>query len=411
MVQHLIAQVKAGTAGAAGSGGPGGAAGSGGAGGDSATPAIDGAGGGGGGAGGAAGAGGDGDDGGYALALEVAEAPVSELATLNTAVDLSSGIGSDGGLAGAAGEPGAGGAGGAGLAPGDANSDGPAGSDGAAGMDAADGVAGSNGAAVGALASAGTDLTVRNTIFALASPADGIGLIAEDASIDSNFNFFDGVNALSLGTVMSGPRDLEEDPELVDPSNGDYRLGSDSPAIDAGDNAFLPAGVDEDLDREPRPVDDPATPDAGEGGGDPVVDVGAYEFQPPSCEMSPDELWPPNHKFVDVEVEVDLGTSAALDPDARVLASSDEPDNDIGDGNTTGDVHGSDGFRNPVDVTDEFDRDDSRHFNGLIELRSERAGPRDGRVYTVTVELDFDENRPRSTTCEVHVPHDQGGSR
>jgi hypothetical protein len=98
-----------------------------------------------------------------------------------------------------------------------------------------------------------------------------------------------------------------------------------------------------------------------------------------------------------------------LAPDVRLLAASDEPDNGIGDGNTTGDVNGSDGFSKPVDVTDALDADDERNLSGVIELRSERAGPGDGRSYTVTLELESSEMRPRMTTCTVDVPHDQGG--
>jgi hypothetical protein len=52
-----------------------------------------------------------------------------------------------------------------------------------------------------------------------------------------------------------------------------------SPCIDAASNAEVPADVTTDLDGRPRFVDDPNTPDTGQG-TPPIVDMGPYEFQP-----------------------------------------------------------------------------------------------------------------------------------
>lgn len=62
-------------------------------------------------------------------------------------------------------------------------------------------------------------------------------------------------------------------------SDGDFRLASDSPAIDAGDNSAVPPWVITDFAGNPRFVDDPNTPDTGVG-NPPIVDLGAYEFLP-----------------------------------------------------------------------------------------------------------------------------------
>jgi len=92
-----------------------------------------------------------------------------------------------------------------------------------------------------------------------------------------------------------GEGNICADPLFIDPDGGDYRLGSGSPCIDAGDNTAVPADefdldgdgdTDEplplDLDGNPRFVDDPATEDTGYGEA-PIVDMGAYEYQAPAC--------------------------------------------------------------------------------------------------------------------------------
>ncbi|UCC31383.1 MAG: right-handed parallel beta-helix repeat-containing protein [Phycisphaerales bacterium] len=80
---------------------------------------------------------------------------------------------------------------------------------------------------------------------------------------------------------------IDEDPRFADPigpdgipgtGDEDLRLVSGSPCIDAGDNVGAPAAVT-DLAGQPRLVDDPDTPDTGNG-EPPIVDMGAYEFQP-----------------------------------------------------------------------------------------------------------------------------------
>ena len=62
----------------------------------------------------------------------------------------------------------------------------------------------------------------------------------------------------------------------------DYRLTAASPCIDAADNTAVPTDINTDLDGNPRFVDDPDTPDTGNG-DPPIVDMGAYEFQGTSC--------------------------------------------------------------------------------------------------------------------------------
>lgn len=62
-----------------------------------------------------------------------------------------------------------------------------------------------------------------------------------------------------------------------DPVNWDYRLGSSSPGIDAGDNS-IPVSCSTDLNGQQRFLDDPLVTDTGIGSGS-IVDMGAYERQ------------------------------------------------------------------------------------------------------------------------------------
>ena len=65
------------------------------------------------------------------------------------------------------------------------------------------------------------------------------------------------------GTIITGTVNLWGDPAFVDPDNGDYHIGENSAAIDAG----VDAGVTNDIDFHPRPYL--------------IPDIGADEYWPP----------------------------------------------------------------------------------------------------------------------------------
>ena len=77
---------------------------------------------------------------------------------------------------------------------------------------------------------------------------------------------------------FAGARNIDVPPSFLDPASRDYRLAEGSACIDAGDNEALDDAVnDSDLARRPR---------IRGAGTDPSVDLGAYEYHPPSRRRS-----------------------------------------------------------------------------------------------------------------------------
>ncbi len=109
----------------------------------------------------------------------------------------------------------------------------------------------------------------------------------------------------------------------------------------------------------------------------------------------PRELWPPNHKYIEVTVD-ECVASAEDDRDgpidiARVnidSVSSDEPENEkgVGDGDTCHDILFSDNCR-------------------MVLLRSERQGGGNGRVYTIYLSVEDEAGNKASAFRLVTIPH------
>ncbi len=110
-------------------------------------------------------------------------------------------------------------------------------------------------------------------------------ILWEQVVIDSSCgatNVFEHNN----GVFPSGANNINADPTFLDAAGDDYRLRAGSPCIDAGTNAPLPPGG-EDLDGNPRFVDDPCVADGGAGVA-PLADMGVYEFQGSTCDVDGD---------------------------------------------------------------------------------------------------------------------------
>lgn len=122
------------------------------------------------------------------------------------------------------------------------------------------------------------------------------------------------------------------------------------------------------------------------------LDDGGVEDLTPVLHPNTILLWPPNHKLHDIAVDdcVDARDACGRKLTGEfVWASCDEPENDLGDGNTAPDiVLGSDCKQ--------------------ISVRSERQGPSDGRVYKLGVRVFGVDGSSAEAECQVIVAHDQG---
>jgi FG-GAP repeat len=107
-------------------------------------------------------------------------------------------------------------------------------------------------------------------------------------------------------------------------------------------------------------------------------------------------LWPPNHNYhivtiaQMVESVSDNCSSLSLNDVMIEQVTSDEPDNDVGDGNTTNDIVIASDCR-------------------AVQLRAERDGTSDGRVYTITLRLRDNRGNVTRQNFEVSVPINQSG--
>jgi predicted outer membrane repeat protein len=119
------------------------------------------------------------------------------------------------------------------------------------------------------------------SFFGGASNTIGNSILFGNATGQIFLGFSSGVSVsycdVQGGGFGPGPGNLDANPLFENAAGGDYRLGSGSPAIDAGSNSLQPFTTD--LAGLPRFFDDPLVADTGAGTA-PIVDMGAYERLP-----------------------------------------------------------------------------------------------------------------------------------
>jgi photosystem II stability/assembly factor-like uncharacterized protein len=121
-------------------------------------------------------------------------------------------------------------------------------------------------------------------------------------------------------------------------------------------------------------------------------DVTVNDCEPPKVSgVSVDKpvLWPPNHKLENVTVNYNVTDNCPLPPNSCTLSvTSNEPINGTGDGNTSPDWIILDAHR--------------------VQLRAERAGNGNGRIYTIGITCMDSSRNSSNESVTVSVPHDRG---
>jgi predicted extracellular nuclease len=158
-------------------------------------------------------------------------------------------------------------------------------------------------------------------------------------------------------------------------------------------NADEPDLIDYDTSYKQDPQDEIYAADAYRSSDhDPVITgLAVCDEIPPTLEVSvsPDTLWPVNHKYVDVVATVLVSDNFDPNPSVSLVSvTSNQPDDDLGDGRTANDIVIVDGFS--------------------FMLRAERSGVEGERVYTITYLATDACGNTTQATATVRVPHDKG---
>lgn len=174
-----------------------------------------------------------------------------------------------------------------------------------------------------------------------------------------------------------------------------------SGAVDV-DVLYVPPGTTETLDCDAELTVSDAGPfapgvhtiDVSNGAGDAIcsAQLTVVDTEAPVVMGKTMFLWPPNHKLHDIAVSDCVDVVDACDGDLRgefIWGSSDEPINDIGDGNHEPDILFG----------------DCEH----VQVRAERQGPKDGRVYKLGVRVVDGAGNATEGECTIIVDHDQRG--
>jgi len=121
-----------------------------------------------------------------------------------------------------------------------------------------------------------------------------------------------------------------------------------------------------------------------------IIDTSAPSIAPvPSTTI----LWPPNQKMVDITIVANASDNSGGPVTLAASVSSNEPEDGLGDGDMAPD------WTEPV-----IDQ-----VNGIItlQLRAERSGSGNGRVYTISITATDTSGNSSQANIQIIVPHDK----
>jgi len=217
---------------------------------------------------------------------------------------------------------------------------------------------------------------------------------------DGQFNATDQVNIIVQDTT-SPVVDAGPDVTVEQESHAGTQINLNGTAVDAVSTQFnftwsedgIVLGTEQNLtytfNLGAHIVTLNATDMAGNTGSDNVT-VTIIDTTPPQVNVTatPDTLWPPNHKYV--EVQVTITAYDVCDPSPKITlvsVTSNEPDNSKGDGNTANDIV----------IINDF----------TFNLRAERSGTGSGRIYTITYQVTDASGNFTMAIVTIEVPHNQ----
>ena len=204
-----------------------------------------------------------------------------------------------------------------------------------------------------------------------------------DGTLTSAGNNLDSDGSCGLaapGDIPSGMANLGPLQINAPGNTATHALGTGSHAIDAGNCSGGAITIDQRGVARPQGV---------------ACDIGAFELEqaanlPPNCaaaSANPNTLWPPNHAFKPITI------NGVTDPDGNAVTLAvtsifqDEAVNAAGSGNTAPDGQGV--------------------GSATAQVRAERTGGANGRVYTIAFIANDGNGGSCTGTVLVGVPHDK----
>jgi hypothetical protein len=130
---------------------------------------------------------------------------------------------------------------------------------------------------------------------------------------------------------------------------------------------------------------------AGNKDPTPASRTWTVDTRPPTLVVvaSPAALWPPDHRLVPVTIAISASDNSGPPTVVLLSVTSSEPDDGLGDGDTTGDIQGP-------DIGD---------LDHELLLRAERSGGGVGPVYVATYRATDRAGNTVTATVLIRVPY------